>query len=255
MGILSCIIDSREPDWVKKLTFGGVPTVVSELPTSDALIAMSDNALVAVERKTPNDFLGSLKSGRLMIQVTAMRELTQWSYVVITGELRRGKGGKVVTDRETGWDWNAVNGELLRIQELGVFVAFCAGDDEFENAVLRITNRNRATVHIAPPAIAKHVLGPGEAAIASLPGVGFERLGALMEYCKNPITALICLTDEELGGVPGIGPAVKRGVRKALGMPDWMALEMTTKVNTTPQQLAQNHEDLVKRWKAEGRIA
>ena len=255
MSVLSAIIDAREPDWVKKLTFGGVPTITTELPASDVLIAMSDNSLVAVERKTPNDFLNSLKSGRLMLQVTAMRELTQWSYVVITGELRRGKGGKVVTDRETGWDWNSVNGELLRIQELGVFVAFCANDDDFENAVLRITNRNRTLVHIGPPAIAKHVLSPGEAAIASLPGVGFERLGALMEYCGNPITALICLTDEELGGVPGIGPAVKRNVRKALGMPDWMAIEMTTKVTATPQQLAQHHEDSVKRWKAEGRIA
>jgi len=48
------ILDSREPEWIKSLSFD-VQTTVAKLPCGDAWLATSDNANIVVERKTFSD--------------------------------------------------------------------------------------------------------------------------------------------------------------------------------------------------------
>ena len=220
MSIAAVMIDSREPRWVRELRFGGVPTTVLALETGDVQVATSDAVLLIIERKTPSDLLNSLRDERLLPQCAKMRDASQWCYLLITGELRRSHSGKVITARgETGWDWNAVWGALLTIQEMGVGVTFAAGDDDFEGAVMRLAARKRAPVRILPPRPPR-VFGAGEAAIAALPGVGLERLDALLEYAGSPAMALVALTEHGSHHVPGIGPGTRRAVRRALGLDD-----------------------------------
>ena len=148
-----------------------------------------------------------------------MREYSEWSYLMITGELQRGANGKVWCEqRQTGWNWDSVQGALLTIQELGVGVIHCGGDTDFEAAVLRLAARERGTVRIGPPRLS-HILGHGEAMLAALPGVGFERVDALLSHCGTAAWSLVALTDDT--AVPGIGDGTKRRVRKALGLEDW----------------------------------
>ena len=133
------MIDNREPTWIKNLNFGGDVSVSNTImEAGDFWIAADDGSLLVVERKTPNDFLGTLAGDRLFVQMAglvAMRKTGAWPYLLITGEFRQGPNGKVYTDRETGWDWKAVQGALLSVQEMGVFVTFCAGDTDVEERV------------------------------------------------------------------------------------------------------------------------
>lgn len=229
--IQSIMVDNREPDWLKDLSFGGVPVARTLLDAGDVWAATED-ALIIIERKTPGDLLNTLRAGRLFAQCAKMRELSQWCYLVITGELQRGANGQVWAERrQTGWNWDSVQGALLTCQELGVGVVHCGGDTDFEQTVIRIANRDRGTKRIEPPRLS-HVLGNGEAMLAALPGVGLERVDALLQHCGTPAWALVALTDGTAIKVPGIGGGVKAQVRRALGLEDWAEFAIVTKEGT-----------------------
>lgn len=231
MAINSVMIDSREPARIQKLTFGGVPTVVTALDAGDVLVATGDSAMLSIERKTPTDLLGTIKAGRLFPQITRMIDLTPWRYLVIEGDWRRSTHGRVEVRRgawaqwdETGWQWSAVQGALLTAQEMGVYVIQC-GDGQFEDAVIRLAKRSRGEKTVAPPRL-PNVLSNGEAIIAGLPGIGMDRMGAVLDHCGTPAWALTWLTDLNSDGIDGVSYGIKRAVRNALGLSDGLLLHV-----------------------------
>lgn len=229
--VIGVMIDSREPEWVKQLTFGGMGVSVVQLEAGDVHLGVSDGAMIVIERKTPHDFLQSLREGRLFNQVAELARLTRWAYIVITGEFTRTAGNKVMTYRVTGWDWNALQGAILTIQEMGVMVCQCAGDADFEGAVTRIALRDRQPVKIAPPR-GSRVLSEGEAMIATLPGIGLDRLETVLRYCKTPAQALVALTDaQEHDHLPGVGIVTRKRIRRALKMEDGISFSLIAKEN------------------------
>ncbi len=241
MALATVLIDQREPAWVQQLTFGGVPTAVTLLDHGDLQAVTDDDALLVFERKTADDLLNSLKDNRLFNQLAGLTSLTRWAYLVITGTLQRGPNDKLITDRGlTGWNWAAIQGALLTVQELGVFVIQTT-DARLESVIAGLGKRNRnGTVRI-PPAKQPAILSPGEAALASLPGVGLEKAAALIAYTGSAASALAYLTDLSLNAtehVPGIGPVTKRQVRQALGLPEWAELALIDK----EQKLITNQE-------------
>ena len=125
--IVSAMIDSREPEWVQKLTFDGAAVVTILLDAGDVWLTTADNTVIIVERKTPTDLLNTLRAERLFAQCAAMREYSDWCYLVISGELQRGASGKTWAEqRQTGWSWDSVQGALLTVQELANGeVGFC----------------------------------------------------------------------------------------------------------------------------------
>lgn len=219
MAIAAVMIDQREPDWVKRMTFGGALVAVTLLECSDFRIACDDGEVLLVERKTASDLLASIADGRLLHQSADMARTSRWSYLLITGALEANNDGKVVADGIlTGWSFAAVQGALLSIQEMGVFITYCAGNSDIEPALARLAARNRDASLIVPPARAPSILGAGEAALAALPGIGLDRLDNLLRACDTPARALVFLTDPASNGVPGIGPATKANVRKTLSL-------------------------------------
>ena len=240
MTISGIFIDSREPEWIQKLEFNGLPTMVTTLDHGDLLAACEDGNMILVERKTTDDLLNSLRDGRLFPQVATMRGITPWSYLVVTGEFARGKNDKVITDRgETGWSWHAVQGAILSIQEMGVFTTFSGGDLDYENCIVRLANRDRGPeLLLKRPAVAPRVLSIPENIIASLPGIGTERLQHIMSYAGgSPAWALIALTDPDVQ-IPGVPNATKLKIRNALGLVDRTHLVLTT--NKDGEEILQN---------------
>jgi len=228
MAIRAVIIDNREPEWIKKLTFGGALVSHDILDAGDFWIATDDNKMLIIERKTPNDFLGTLRDDRLFMQMARMQELRSqgyWPYLIISGDMQRGANGHVITDRETGWSWNAVEGALLSIQEMGIFVTRCAGDTDMEDAIMRLSERSRTEKVIIPPARIGKILGSQAGLLCSLPGIGPEKVGEILNYCQSPAWALVELSDME-SNVPGIGKGIKNNVRFALGLKDHQSLEI-----------------------------
>lgn len=238
MTISGVIIDSREPLWAQKLTFGGVPTAVIALDTGDVHVLCNDGCMLIIERKTPEDLLNSLRDDRLLPQMARMVEarldeqaaqasFTTWPYLVITGTLYRGPSGQVYTgDRGlTGWNWDALQGALLTIQEMGVMVVFAGGDEDYEACILRLANRKRDAIKIIPPR-PPQILGPGAAFLAGMPGVGPEHSLKLMEWADNqPAHALTGITDLSVESCP-LPKATRKRIRTMLGLKDNQQLEL-----------------------------
>jgi ERCC4-type nuclease len=235
MSIQAIMIDSREPSWVQNLKFGGIPTAVIALEAGDIHAITDDGHLIIVERKTPDDLLGTLSEQRLFPQMARMAQMryTQglaeqtsniWPYLIITGNLTATASGNVVTDhRDTAWSFASVQGALLSIQEMGVFVNQCASDSDFEATILRLGNRDRKGVqYILPPRPAQG-LGAGVNLIASLPGIGVERALEILKWAGSPALALAGLTDLDIQAP--IGMAYRRKIRQVLGLKDTQQLE------------------------------
>lgn len=222
MAITAAIIDTREPEWVRRLTFGGAMIAGSALDAGDLLATCDDGALLAVERKTPGDLLNSIREDRLWSQLAGIKALSPWAYLLITGELRRGDDGNVWTDsRATGWSWASVQGALLQAQEMGIFVVYTAGDDDYEAAVMRLAARSHRAEMLVPPVREPRILSDAERVLCALPGIGIERVQPIVEYTTSLAWALTWLTElESEEKIPGIGLGTKRAIRKALGLKD-----------------------------------
>lgn len=223
MSILSVIIDSREPNWAKSLKFGGVPTVVQALEVGDYWIATEDNKILIVERKTPDDFVGSVIDHRIFAQAQQMclfREEGFWPYFVITGPIQRKQDGNVFTTLDRKFAWNAAQGAKLSIQELGIPILECADDTDFEQALIRLAKRSREDVKIQP-ARKLSIMSSQEVVLCGLPGIGPETVGKILDYCGSAAWAITELTDEESKlKIPGVGPGIKNNVRWAFGLKD-----------------------------------
>lgn len=213
--INAVVIDEREPAWIKKLTFGGALTTTARMDCGD-LQVVTDDAIIIIERKTPEDFLASMKDNRLFVQVSKLRKVSKWAYVLITGEFKRGENGNVITEtRATEWNWNAAQGAILSIQEAGVFVHQCNGDNDFENAVTRIANRSRSEISWIEPVRDLKIVSGDIAMICALPNVGIEKAQRWLEDFGTPAWVLHALTSDDYD-VPQAGQVTKDMARRIL---------------------------------------
>lgn len=241
MSISAIMIDSREPTWIKELSFGGIPTAVEFLETGDLWAVTDDGYTIMVERKTPDDFLNSLKDDRLLPQLTKLSErrhiqqesgqaLTFFPYLVITDMFYRSSNGHVNTQErgDTNWNWNSVQGILLSIQEMGVFVVFCTGSSDYESCIRRLGERDRKTVMNILPSRQPLQIGQQANFIMGLPGIGAERIVPIMEWCNyRPLDALMGLSDLRLPcPIPGIGEKTRKNIRSFLNLADGLNIEV-----------------------------
>ena len=235
--ITAIMIDNREPEYFQRLKFGGIPTMATMLDVGDVQAVTDDGCTLVFERKTPSDFLNSLKDDRLFVQMAHMSEmrtaaqsvgdaLTYWPYLVITGPLLANGENKVVADgRVTGWSFASVQGAILSIQEMGIFVTWCNGDMDFEDCILRIGKRDRKPQMRILPSRPATMLGPKIAFVSSLPGIGIEKAQEILDWSGNiPAHALIGLTDMEIKSP--IGLATRRRLRDVLGLSDGENIEI-----------------------------
>ena len=221
MALKAVLVDTREPEGIRSLRFGGIPVAPMLLDVGDLWVTCSDESLLIIERKTVSDLLNTLRDDRLFPQLCRMRERSCWAYLVITGVMAASAEGKVIANgRETGWTWAALQGALLKVQEMGVPV-INVPDDDFEKAVIRLASRERGQM-VVQPARESLMLSDGWAVVAAMPGIGPERVLAIREYCATPADAISHLTDwgKYARRMDGIGDGIRRRIRQALGIED-----------------------------------
>ncbi len=228
--ITTVLVDSREPESIARQMFGA-QSIVTTLDTGDVWITTDADELLIVERKAPGDLLGSIADGRLFQQVHAMREQTDWAYLVITGRFAPTAEGFVVCEgRETRWKWESLQGVLSEVQERGVTIWYAPSDAEFAHTVQVIAKRDRQGIKPVMPRVDAQKVNVSEQILMAYPGIGWERAKDLLDgFAGMPVLALQWLTDlHAIGEVSNIGKATKRNVRKALGMTDDMELCIVT---------------------------
>lgn len=235
------MIDQREPKWVQDLKFGDLPVAVTLLEHGDIWAATDDGCLLMIERKTPNDFLNSLKEGRLLAQLEPLANkrydeqlrggpVKTYPYLLITGIFGMDSNGMATTDRVTGWSFASVAGTLLSIQEMGVYVVFCAGDSDLEAAILRLVKHPRGGELQLLPSRPVQMLGPKEALLTCLPNIGIERSQEIMRWAGwNLAHAIIGLTDPDIDAP--VGKKVRANIRKFLGLNDTQSIELLVNEN------------------------
>lgn len=234
MAISAIMIDQREPEHIQAQFPDAAVTL---LETGDAWVACDDGHILLIERKTSDDLLNSLRDGRLMEQISRLVEnrinqqlrgiqQTYWPYLLITGTLSPDHNGKTFTGREIGWSWNAVQGALLTVQELGCYVIHCPSDTEYANTVKMLANRDRKeVVDILPqkealPVDAKSVF------LMGLPGIGLERARQILDWSGGILAhALIGLTDLDIKSP--IGEVSRQKIRGFLGLRDKQTIELS----------------------------
>lgn len=226
------IIDQREPEHIKQQF---PEAAITTLDTGDAWIACDDGHILLIERKTSDDLLNSLRDGRLIEQISRLvnsritqqlqgKTQTYWPYLVITGTLSPDRNGKAYTGRETGWAWNAVQGALLTIQELGCYVVYCPSDAEYANTLKMLTHRDRKeTIDILPQRIPIPV-DAKRAFLMGLPGIGLDRAREILEWSGNVLAhALVGITDPQIKSP--IGEITRQKIRGFLGLRDQQTIE------------------------------
>ena len=236
MAILAVTIDSREPEWVRKLKLDGAAVAVDALETGDAVIYLDDGQMLIVERKTSEDFLLSIKDGRLFLQASRMveartaeqlngQEISTWPYVLITGTLRPSGKNLVISDRgETEWHWESINSAFLTLQEMGVFVVFARDDADYERALLALGNRKRKDIKIMP-ARSFELVSQKAAFLMGLPGIGDVLVSQVLPWAGNNLsTALIGLVDPQIK--TPVNRATQNAIRRFLGLDEGITLEL-----------------------------
>jgi len=242
MSLTAAMCDSREPAHILALRFGGVPVSPVMLDCGDLWASCDDGSLLIVERKTPGDLLNSIKDGRLFQQCAAMRQRSQWAYLIVTGILASSLDGHVLANgRASGWRWADVQGALLTVQDLGVAVLYCDGDEQYEDTVLRLARRERTAEKVLAPRTQGRVLTPAEQILTSLPGIGLERAQSILEeYEGHCAHGLAWLTwTGTVAEVAGIGDGIKNQVRRALGLEadEWLTVFSPIATDYATQQM------------------
>lgn len=242
MSLSAVFIDSREPSHITALRFGNkIPVAVTMLDTGDLWASTDDGSLLIIERKTPSDLLGSIADNRLFQQVSAMRERSKWSYLMVCGVLAHTLDGMVITEtRTTQWRFDSVQAALLSVQEMGVCVVVCQSDQHYEKAILTLANRDRSGEKVLAQRMQPRVLTAQEIVLTAFPNIGVEKAGQLLGEFGSAGYAIGWLTQENtVTEIVGVGDVTKRKVREALGLKaeEWIAVLDTEKAKYAAKEL------------------
>lgn len=167
--------------------------IVARLRYGDLFTNLS-TGVVLIERKTPNDLLASIRDGRAFEQVRGMTEAARFVFVVIHGSLTYNRDDQAVADgRPTGWNGQSVRMALVALQGAGAIVVqtHSGGYVELVKHLLAWCAKAdskwamRKAVHWLPRDAKRDFL-------AQLPGVGSERVDALIEHFGDrPLVELL----------------------------------------------------------------
>lgn len=189
--------ESTSPETIKKLKKYFSKVVITDLPhhehggtkvtAGDINIPLSDGSILAIERKTPHDFLQSIGNRHIFDQIEVMAQNAKYSAFIITGSFSYTNKSDmcVIDDKETPWHGASVRATLALIQYSGCALIFCPPDKypvmiaELYNVVNkpsehRAVKKNRIITF--PPIDARVEL------LAQLPGVGLKLAESLLKF-------------------------------------------------------------------------
>lgn len=150
----------------------------TKVTAGDINIPLDDGNVLAIERKTVSDFLGSIPNRHVMNQIEVMHSHAKFVALIITGKLRYSVTDMVMDDRrETNWNGKDVRSLLRKIQLSPAIVEYCP-EHEYANMVMEIyktvTNIDNLPKIYKNRLVTFPPLDDRIQNIAQLPGVGID---------------------------------------------------------------------------------
>lgn len=158
----------------------------TKVTAGDINIPLDDGNILAIERKTVSDFLGSIPNRHIMNQIEVMHNNAKYVCLLITGKLSYSPTDMVVADRrETEWHGKDIRSLLRKIQLTPAIVEYCP-EHEYANMVMEIyqtitkndnlpkTYKNRIVTF---PPVDERVQF-----LAQLPSVSLDRATSLLQF-------------------------------------------------------------------------
>lgn len=150
------IVDKNEedtnPEIVKRLKKFFSNVVIANLPhrqhgnrtvtAGDINIPLDDGSVLAIERKTPEDFLQSIATRHIFDQIEVMAQNAKYSAVIITGYFQyTDKTDLVSLDGKVreGWRGSSVRSAMNVIQYSGCALIFCP-ENKYPEMVAEVYN-------------------------------------------------------------------------------------------------------------------
>jgi len=211
---LEILVDHREmaSGVIRELHRRGLPFQARQLAVGDFLVGPR----VGVERKTTEDFLGSLVEGKLFGQVRALAAAFPRPLLVL-------EGTDLFTLRQI--DSEAIYGALSTIAcDFGLPVLSTANERETAavlTALLARETRRKEGGKAVPVRTARPGLGPSERQrfmVEGLPGVSGALAERLLDHFGS-VGAIFKADEEGLREVAGIGPGKARAILEAVHRP------------------------------------
>lgn len=229
MTIVSVLAEKpRHHDLLSLQTLGGVPVIdtpLDALGRADLVVATEGGQMLGIVYLDMTGFLSAMRTKELIPRLIGAKARWPWCYLLLgfipalnsDGKLRNSRG------ESSGWAWDAVSGQLLTAQEMGVGVQHLHSPDALPRAVELLARRERGPVRALP---VRDGLFYSEAAalLMALPGIGESKADQLLDLCGTAAAALMALTDDTAPALPGIGPETRRKAREALGLPHDQAI-------------------------------
>jgi len=163
---------------------------ITQLPFGDVNIVLDDGNILAVERKMPGDFLGSIGDGRVFRQVEAMSNGAKWCVIIIEGTFEFTQNDMVRIGLETtNWKGSSVRGAMMAIQWSGCPIVFTYPDNYPYVIADMIEFCNKPDIHRQSLGRKRIVTFPPielkEEIVSAFPGIGLKRAKALFEFAGS----------------------------------------------------------------------
>jgi ERCC4-type nuclease len=214
----------------------------SKLSVGDFQIIRDDGLMLIVERKTPQDLLGSIGDGRLMKQCASIGNMILdasesensrpvLGFLLIVGKLYPIKGKTHTEAGETNWNWASVQGALLTVQGLGMKIYHAESEFELEKVIISLSKKDFVGEYWLPPDKSLAKISPTIAMLANLPGIGIEKALVLSGHTHdNFIHSLKVLLDHDTK-IKGIGKLTKEAIRNAIGIEEDQSIVIVDRVD------------------------
>ncbi|NJE60202.1 DEAD/DEAH box helicase [Thermococcus sp. 21S7] len=204
-------VDNRElrsgvPKHLKEL---GAEIEVRTLDVADYVVSEE----VGIERKSANDFIGSIIDGRLFDQVERLKRAYPKPVIIIEGELY---GIRNVHP-------NAIRGAIAAVTlDWGVPILFSSGTEETAQFIYLLAKREqeerKKEVRLRSEKKALTLAERQRLIVEGLPYVSSTLAKRLLRHFEN-VERVFTATEEELREVEGIGEKKAREIRKVITAP------------------------------------
>ena len=163
---------------------------VGNLKCGDVNVVMDNGKLLAIERKAPADFLGSIADGRVFKQVEQMAHCAQYYAIILTGQFSYDDDDMVVINstkvEQTNWHGKSVRAAMTAIEWSACPIIFST-EYNYPMAIQELIEFcSKPSARIQMPSSHRIVTFPPAdervEILATLPGVGFKRADALLKF-------------------------------------------------------------------------